>query len=251
MQVYLPFANAVRKPELPPTLEPGAFSAPQLDATRRLVRHLTLPEGGAQLVAAVPNPASEAHFRVIEQAAFSEGASSALQPVKDGTVPDAAWLGEPSRVQSIGGFIAAFGVAQAVGSGSGGGERAPKRLKASVPTSAAEWSQMQAAGRLGELSATVLKEYLRAEGLTLGGKKDELVARVSGHIRERALQDLNAPPPLALTGPADGGGGDGPVGADAERREDTDGQLYTFAEFVEFYGEGKPSEKAWAEAKPR
>mmetsp|Transcript_27393 Transcript_27393/g.82789 ORF Transcript_27393/g.82789 Transcript_27393/m.82789 type:complete len:94 (+) Transcript_27393:2093-2374(+) len=63
---------------------------------------------------------------------------------------------------------------------------------------------MQAAGRLAELSATVLKEYLRAEGLTLGGKKDDLVARVSGHIQERALQDLNAPPPLALTGPAGG-----------------------------------------------
>lgn len=178
--------------------------------------------------------------------------TQALQQVKDGTVPDAAWLGEPSRVQSIGGFIAAFGVAQAVGSGGGGGERAPKRLKASVPTSAAEWSQMQAAGRLAELSATVLKEYLRAEGLTLGGKKDDLVARVSGHIQERALQDLNAPPPLALTGPADGGEpGDGPASAAAERREDTDGQLYTFAEFIEFYGEGKPSEKAWAKAKPQ
>ena len=69
--IYLPFLDSIRFPDLPPPVAPSAISEEQLSAARRLVNELALPNDGAHLIGAVPNPASEAHFRALEVAAFT------------------------------------------------------------------------------------------------------------------------------------------------------------------------------------
>lgn len=189
--IYLPFSDALRFPELPPPIPPSALTDEQLHAAQRLVQTLSLPAGGAHVVAALPNPASEAHFQAIESAAFTHAAVSALHPVTDTTLPDAAWLGDPGRAEAVSSFLDAFGV---TGEPAAGGpvDRPAKRLKVAVPQTQDEWMQAHREERLADLTAAVLKDKCREAGLPVSGKKDELVARVAVYLRDKALEELNA-----------------------------------------------------------
>ena len=72
------------------------------------MRELALPDNGSNLIGAVTNPASEAHFRALEAAAFTYASASALAPVEDTTLPDSDFLAEGS--DHVAHFLDAFGV---------------------------------------------------------------------------------------------------------------------------------------------
>jgi len=183
--VYLPWADELRSPELPPPLAEDDHSAEQLDATRVVCSALTLPEQ-TPLLGGVNNPAAHRHFAVTQAVVLGTEAEITV----DGTLPDAAWFAEAHPAVSR--FLGAFEVAAAATTSTGSShDRPAKRARAEVqvPTSDSEWISLYASAKeagLASLTAPKLKEYCKAFSLGVSGKKDDLVTRVAQHLSERA-----------------------------------------------------------------
>jgi len=187
--VQLPWADEVRKPELPPPRPREDFSTEQLAATSEMVQSLVLPPHANPLTS-VENPAAHRHYAVLQRVALP---AVELQETVDGTKPDQAWHSE--RYGSVKGFLDSFDVDEPLAPPGGGStaERPAKRQKAAVPESAADWLELYTRDGVEGLraqTAPTLKEYCRANSLALGGKKDDLVSRVSASLNERSREEL-------------------------------------------------------------
>ena len=112
------------------------------------------------------------------------------------TLPDTGWIG--ARADELGSFKEAFGVpdeadqAVAGASASGGGAKRLKVEKAAPPESLTDWLQCYRAGSLEKQTVPLLKEFLKAQSLPVGGKKDDLVKRAHDKLAELHAEDANA-----------------------------------------------------------
>lgn len=175
--VYLPWADEVRKPNLPPPLLRDDFREDQLEAARALVREFRIPEEESLLI---PNPAAQRYYSVLEGLALltDKLAGDQTEPV-DETLPDARLLGSSAAGEAARVFAAAFDLDDPSMF-----EPAPKRAKTSAPNSSADWLDLMQRGGLKTRTMPELKAYLKENNLALGGKKDDLVARVEAHLKE-------------------------------------------------------------------
>jgi hypothetical protein len=196
--IYLPFADALRFPDLPEALAESTFTDNQRTATKRMIEELTLPSAGAGVLGALRNPAAEAHYRALEAAAFTHTDFSALQPIIDTTLPDAEWLGQPERVEAVDSFFKSFGLSGEPMAAAGASDRQPKRQKLSVPQTEDEWMKVPCTPTAAprpeawpSLSATLHPKSLssfppKMDGSFLPpGAFDLLIARPNGMVTRR------------------------------------------------------------------
>lgn len=167
------------------------FTGPELTAARNLVGALRLPPGMSP-VCAVSNPATHTHFAYLQAVAVE---TTDVTPTVDGTLPDSAWLdGAAPQVEA---FRVAFELPGLPELLEGGSKRqkttAAPRLKVTVPASgdAAAVLALYHAGTLGSLTIPNLKEIAKERGVPVGGKKDELLARIHDSISQSLTEDAN------------------------------------------------------------
>jgi len=199
--VDLPFAEDVRSVKKPAALTEDDFTPEQLEATRSLARALELPSGVSP-VGRVANPASTTHFRYLECLALHVPGAE-VEPTVDHTVPDTTWLAQ--KRPQLDAFQEAFGLPftaeleasastakrpRITAGGSASGTAAAAKATA-PPDTVAEWQQACRDGRLESLTMPTLKEFLKAQGLAVGGKKGDLVARVHDWLEAIPAADTN------------------------------------------------------------
>ena len=192
--VPLPYADDLRKPPLPPPLPPDQLTQPQRDAASRLVSALALPEERNVARRPPSHPARHKYFAYMDALSLGE---TTVEPTVDGTLPDTEWLG--ARADELGSFKELFGVPdeadQAVAgssSSSGGGAKRQKVEKAAPPESVSDWLGCYRDGTLDKQTMPLLKEFLKAQSLPVGGKKDDLVKRAHDKLAELHAEDANA-----------------------------------------------------------
>ena len=66
---------------------------------------------------------------------------------------------------------------------------APKAEKAAPPSSLAEWISALLKGELASLTIPLLKEFCKGHGLPVGGKKDDLLARVTDFLEAEMARE--------------------------------------------------------------
>ena len=62
-------------------------------------------------------------------------------------------------------------------------------IKAAVPESLSQWITAHLEGRISSLTNPVLKEFCKSNGLAVGGKKDDLLARIHDHLEAAMAAD--------------------------------------------------------------
>ena len=210
--VPLPFADDVRSIKKPAALSNDDFTEPQLTAARDLVNALRLPKG-KRPIGTVANPAMATHYNYLEVMALNVPGDE-VPPMVDGTHPDYAWLAE--RQPAVDAFREAFQLPDAEGAeeaaggkkqktSGGGGGGGVKKEKAATPTTLAEWINAHVAGRLASLTNPILKEFCKQQGLPVGGKKDDLLARVIDFLEEKMQEEAAAGGGAAASSAAAGG----------------------------------------------
>ena len=211
--IPLPFAEDIRSISKPPPLEEDAFTPQQLECARGLVSALRLPPERNPIGGCI-NPATAVHYNTLEQLALNVPGSE--QPsIIDGTKPDLKWL-EQSQPQ-LDAFKDAFELhdVDVDGGASKRQKTGPKVEKLATPTSLAEWIAAHLQGRISTLTNPALKDFCKSRGLPVGGKKDDLLARIADHLEEEMARD----PSLAGGG---GGGGETSAAAAAAPKPDDD-----------------------------
>lgn len=191
--IYLPYSDDIRRPE-EDTHFTGADrpqpSEEAVAAAEEVVASLRLPgfyAGG------VRNPGLQRHYEVLESKALNEEpppVEEALQA--DETQPaydeaaEADPEGEPGG-RTLGDIIQAF--RDAVGLGEDEAKKPAAKRKTVEPADAeavaglgVEAQAAQGAAALKNLKVDDLKAWLRANGAAVGGKKDELIARVMNKL---------------------------------------------------------------------
>ena len=191
--IPLPYAEEVRSIAKPRALTANEFTEEQLASARALVTALKLPPEKSP-IGTVINPAAASHYEYLEMMALNVPGAAA-PTVVDGTLPDVAWL-EQSGAQ-IAAFREAYELAREAEADAGTAKRqrtsaAPKAEKAAPPSSLAEWIASHVAGRLSELTNPLLKEFCKSHGLAVGGKKDDLLARISDFLDGEMARDAGA-----------------------------------------------------------
>jgi ATP-dependent DNA helicase 2 subunit 1 len=191
--VFLPFAEDVRDVAKDETLAVGEFTESELGAARDLVASLRLPPA-ASPVGTICNPASHTHYSYLQALAVQ---TDEVEPTVDGTLPDADWLeGANPQMEA---FRAAFELpelAEQLDSTAAGKRQktaSAPRLKAPAPEpgDVAAVMALYEAGTLASLTIPKLKDAARGLGLALGGKKDDLVARIHDYCARSAKEDAN------------------------------------------------------------
>ena len=189
----LPFSDDIRAVDKPAALTEDQFEPGQLDATRELVQALTLPPG-ASPIGRISNPASATHFQYLECLALHVPGAEVVATV-DGTLPDGAWLA--TKRPQLEAFQQVFGLPTSAeaDAASGGAAKRPKTSagssaapKPELPGSLQEWLAAYRDERLESFTIPTLKEFCKANGLPVGGKKGDLVARVHDWL-EKAKDD--------------------------------------------------------------
>jgi hypothetical protein len=155
---------------------------------------LTLPPG-ASPIGRISNPASATHFQYLECLALHVPGAEVVATV-DGTLPDGAWLAtkrpQLEAFQQVFGLPttaeadAASGVAAKRPKTSAGSSAAPKP---ELPGSLQEWLAAYRDERLESFTIPTLKEFCKANGLPVGGKKGDLVARVHDWLEKAKDED--------------------------------------------------------------
>lgn len=197
--IPLPYAEDIRSLSKPAALDADAFSERQLESARELVTALTLPNE-RNPVGTIANPATATHYAHLQVLALNVPGEETA-PIVDGTRPDVEWMERAS--EQMGAFKEAFELADVDVEAAAGAKRqktaAPKVEKLTPPTCFAEWIRAHLQGRLSSLTNPLLKEFCKAQGLAVGGKKDDLLARIYDHLEAEMERD----PSLAQ------GGGEG------------------------------------------
>ncbi|GLC47541.1 ATP-dependent DNA helicase II subunit 1 [Pleodorina starrii] len=202
--IYLPYMDDVRYPETAVGVPPQQPSDDQLSAVRALVASLALDASEPFDLTQVPNPWLQRHYGVVEALALSEPVPEWEALRDDGTRPRREMFETEEAQQAVEAFRRAF-PHQTSGGGGGGGGRGTKRKAEGEPGpaaaakahkaeavadaySAVDWEGLYSAGGLAKLTNDDLKVYLRRHQLKVGGKKDELVARVTEHLQQQQQQ---------------------------------------------------------------
>jgi ATP-dependent DNA helicase 2 subunit 1 len=192
--IPLPYAEDIRSVSKPAAMRESDFSSEKLEAARRLVTALQLPSE-KNPVGTIPNPATSVHYNYLQVLALNVPGAEVAETI-DGTLPDSAWLAH--REPEMAAFRKAFELpdidgAEALAGGPAKRQRtaAPKEEKLSLSGSSpmAEWVAAHMQGRLSTLTNPTLKEFLKEHGLPVGGKKDDLIARVHDFIELTIAQD--------------------------------------------------------------
>jgi len=192
--IPLPFAEDIRSITKPPALPEHDFSPSQLDAARELVRALQLPPGTSPL-GTIRNPATYTHFTYLQTLALNVP-GAVIEPTVDGTLPDAAWLAESQpQLQAFQEAFSLPGVDEFAASEGGGAKRQRTATGGSgcakpvIPTTLAEWISAHLKDQVRTLTMPTLKEFCKANALPVGGKKDDLVARVGDLLELEMARD--------------------------------------------------------------
>lgn len=153
----------------------------QLEVTRSLVRKFTMANDESLLL---PNPAAQHYFSVVEALAETLALPCpTLTESKDQAPPDLHRF-EGTSADAAKSFAALFSFEQATAS-----EPAAKRARVSAPESLGDWLELLQGDTIGKLTMPALKAYLKEHDQPLSGKKDELVARVQTHLRQRVAKE--------------------------------------------------------------
>jgi len=205
--IYLPFADDIRTIKVDPT----PIAPPEVIAAAKAVVHgMRVPAPSS-----VPNPRLQYHYRALEALALNtEVDESCVQNIE----PDANNLKKIANelsafedsLASYGGESGAGGsgskrkgaASSSRGRGAGSGSAAggsSKRAKTAAGAGPApggddddeekiDFEAKHASGELKKLTIPQLKIYLKQNRLTQGGKKDELIQRISDHIEKKAAK---------------------------------------------------------------
>ena len=193
--VELPFAESIRSVAKPSAIREADFTPEQLHTARELVSSLRMPSGKSP-VGRVANPATATHYNYLECLALHVPGAEVTSTV-DGTLPDEGWFN--SKRKELDAFKKAFGLpdtqdenssaaAKRVKTASGASKAGPS---APPPETLEEWMKAYSEQRLEGLTMPKLKEFLKSQGLSLGGKKNELVARVHDQLAQMVGQSLS------------------------------------------------------------
>ncbi|EIE22641.1 ATP-dependent DNA helicase ii [Coccomyxa subellipsoidea C-169] len=186
--LHLCFADDIRTPESDPNLVGTSFpeaSEDQIAAAEAMIDKLSM--GDSAYVGMFQNPMLQRHYQVLEALALGE-----LPPeFEDKLQPDIQGM------QGVGGAaIDAFRTSVYGNSydepGFGAkrptaGKKRPNPEEEAVLKEAMadfDYQGLAAKGTLGKLKVDELKKYLKANGLKLTGKKDELIQRITEHIEK-------------------------------------------------------------------
>ncbi|KAI3424697.1 hypothetical protein D9Q98_008087 [Chlorella vulgaris] len=194
--IYLPFADDCRQPEAQPSFTGGTRPPPnesQVAAAELLMAQLQMADFDP---GSVLNPTLQRHYEVLEALAAAEEPPLLEDSALGGDPTLPAWGEEAgegeeeevvaARMAAILGFKASGGggegLVEAVGLDAEPAKKGVKRAAAAPPDAeavAALGIEAKAkAGTLAALTIPQLKDWLRANHLPLGGKKDELVQRI-------------------------------------------------------------------------
>ncbi|KAK9845331.1 hypothetical protein WJX81_003616 [Elliptochloris bilobata] len=193
--VYLPTKEDLRDPEADPRFRGDAWQTAdeaQVEAAMAMIRKLRLPEyvpdaePSGELPAwelgALASPMLQRHYQVLEAYALGEEL-----PEQDdmGTRPDNVAIGCVGGAEIAAFREAVYGPEHDEPGQQGAVRKAAAKRKAPEPDPAAEavlaamnYKALAADGQLNTLKNDDLKAYLRAKHLKVGGKKDELIARI-------------------------------------------------------------------------
>ncbi|CAL5220319.1 g2309 [Coccomyxa viridis] len=183
--LHLCFADDIRTPEVDKNLVGEFFpepSAGQVREAEKLVEKLTMEDS---YVGMYENPLLQRHYQVLEALALAETPPD----VEDSLKPDHEWMLSTANDELESFRNSVYGANH---NEPGIGKKSastPKKRPAPEDDPALkdalaqhDYKALAASGKLGKLKVDDLKPYLRAHGLKVTGKKDELIERITEHI---------------------------------------------------------------------
>lgn len=189
--IELPFAEDIRSIRKPVALSEADFQPSQLESTRGLVQRLRLPAGKSP-VGQIANPANATHYNYLQMLALSVPGEE-IAPTTDGTLPDSAWLSGASADADA--FRSTFALPtseearELVAGPAAKKQRTAPAVKLAPPSTMSGWVSAHLQGRLKEMTNPVLKAFCKDQALPVGGKKDDLLARVEAFLEAAMEQD--------------------------------------------------------------
>ncbi|KAI8463879.1 MAG: SPOC like C-terminal domain-containing protein [Monoraphidium minutum] len=169
-------------PRPPPLADAGAVAA-----AAALARDVSLSEEFGYQLRELPNPSLARHYEVLERIALRLAPDEVGgDDVDDSTLPDDDALA--AHRPAFDAFAdAVYGEG---GPGAAGAPTAGVKRKAEMEPLTRElyaerdWAGLANSDQLERLTNDQLKVYLRYHGLTLGGNKADLLARIRGHVNQ-------------------------------------------------------------------
>ena len=116
-----------------------------------------------------------------------------IAPTTDGTLPDSAWLSGASADADA--FRSTFALPtseearELVAGPAAKKQRTAPAVKLAPPSTMSGWVSAHLQGRLKEMTNPVLKAFCKDQALPVGGKKDDLLARVEAFLEAAMEQD--------------------------------------------------------------
>jgi len=177
--IFLPYADDTREPQIPAMPVADDTKLPGLIAnTRTLVRDLLKDDIDPD---SYSNPLLQKHYANLEAMALEKEDPG---EVEDELIPDEKLLQNvEDTIDTIQEIVESVEEPELRGKkrkGGGGGKSRAKKPKVEVEVD--EFKKLAASDHLGKLKVARLKDYCRAFGLPLGGRKADLVDRVKDHL---------------------------------------------------------------------
>lgn len=200
--IFLPYADDVRSLKLPPS---AIADADVILKAKEVVKKLEIKHFSPT---DFENPSLQKHYANLQALALEEAAPAEtedlVQPDEKGMDKYAAQIAAFREAAGLGvgggaagddddddeGGEAGAGAKRKAPSGGrgGGADGAPAAKKAKVAAAAGggagekDWKNLVATGKIQKLTIPDLKDYCRLKGLPVGGKKADLVERVTKHV---------------------------------------------------------------------
>ncbi len=213
--IYLPYADDLRAPQQNAL---QSVDRPVIDAAKEVVNRLTVDKFDCRRY---HNPALQKHYKNLQTLALEEEVD---EDVIDDVRPNSDHLDkhrkyiERFRDESLGDDWET--VQQAA---------EPKKRKATESAAALaeadlwkdyDWDEEVASGSIGKLTMPVLKSYLRHYGLSVAGKKQDLLDRVEAHHNTEAASTGHQ---CGATGASTSASGAGAAASSHEQEVDEEG----------------------------
>ncbi|CAA3022081.1 ATP-dependent DNA helicase 2 subunit KU70 [Olea europaea subsp. europaea] len=186
--IYLPYSDDVRPVEELHTdtnaMAPRATDD-QIKSASALVRRVDLKSFS---VCQFANPALQRHYAVLQALALDE---DEMPDVQDETLPDEEGMARPGVVKALEEFkLSVYGEnydeeSDSIASGKTSDASKKRKAiadKATEESAKVDWSDLADKGELKELTVPKLKYYLTANGLSVSGKKEDLINRILTHL---------------------------------------------------------------------
>ncbi|KIY98591.1 hypothetical protein MNEG_9369 [Monoraphidium neglectum] len=157
----------------------------QVRAAEEVAAAVALSPEFAEDLRGLSNPALDRHYDMLERLALKYSREELGGDIEDSTLPDDETLAQHGPT------FEAFSdaVYGADGAGAAGKTAGAKRKAGPEPHTAElyaerDWYSLANSDQLGRLTNDQLKVYLRYHGLTLGGNKADLLARIQAHVNQ-------------------------------------------------------------------